>query len=68
MPNQEDACIYNGIEYTITGRSAIKKNEKKTIVEIRPKFCGGFKDELNIWVPPSELYQIIDEVNDNDTI
>lgn len=67
MSNQEDACVYNSIEYIITGRSAIKKNENKTIVEIRPKFSGGFKDELNIWVPPSELYQILNEDDDNDT-
>jgi len=62
MSEQIDACVYNGIEYIITGRSAVKKLGNKTLVELRPKFSGGFKDELNIWVSPSELYQIQEEI------
>lgn len=63
MSKQQFACVYDGKEHIMTGRSAIKKKTKETVVEIRPKFNGGFGDDLNIWVPPSELYQI-EEVED----
>lgn len=68
MSEQIDACVYNGIEYIITGRSAVKNlgnNKTTTLVELRPKFSGGFKDELNIWVHPSELYQIQEDVEND---
>lgn len=70
MSNLSTACVYNGIEYIITGRSAVKRVQrgnstvKITIVELRPKFSGGFGDDLNIWVAPDELYQITEEDSD----
>jgi hypothetical protein len=63
MSNQQFACVYDGKEYIITGRSAVKKKTNERLVEIRPKFNGGFGDDLNIWVSPSELYQIEDAKN-----
>jgi len=66
MSEQTSACVYNGIEYIITGRSAIKKVGNKTLVELRPKCSGGFQDELNIWVPPTEIYQIQEDENVNE--
>jgi len=66
MNENKDACIYNGVEYILTGRKAVKRkgNTRVSVHELRPKFNGGFGDDLNIWVAPSELYLIIDEDSD----
>ena len=58
MSDSQNACVYDGKEYIITGRSAVKGQSRVRVVELRPKFTGGFGDDLNIWVSPSELYKI----------
>lgn len=63
MSKQQFACVYEGKEFIITGRTAVKKKTKERIIEIRPKFNGGFGDDLNIWVSPAELYQIEETEN-----
>lgn len=54
--NQKNACVYEGKEYILTGRSASRA--KSTVIELRPKFNGGFGDNLNIWVSPADVYKI----------
>jgi hypothetical protein len=64
MSKQQFACVYDEKEYIITGRSAVNKKTGDRLIEIRPKFNGGFGDDLNIWVSPAELYQI-EEIDDD---
>lgn len=64
MSDQQFACVYDGKEYIMTGRSAVKKKTNAVVVELRPKFNGGFGDDLNIWVSPTELYQIEEPDNE----
>lgn len=58
MIDKDNRCVYNGLEYIVTGRVAKNKQTSKCVFEIRPKKTFGFEDQLNIWVPIEELYFI----------
>lgn len=55
---QNSHCVYNGIEYKLTGRRALNAPRKKYVFELKPAKTFGFDDELNIWVPADELFII----------
>lgn len=65
MEKKDKRCVYNGLEYTVTGKTALNKSHGRRLFEIQPKKTCGFEDSLNIWVPIEELYFIEDIKNDN---
>ena len=60
MVDKDNRCVYNGLEYAVTGRVAKNKHNGKSIFEIRPKITFGFEDQLNIWVSIEDLFFIQD--------
>lgn len=63
MIDKDNRCVYNGLEYLATGKTALNKFNNKRLFEIRPRKTFGFDDALNIWVALEELY-FIEEVSD----
>lgn len=60
MLDKDNRCVYNGLEYILTGRRAVSSNGKQYVFEIKPVKTFGFGDELNLWAPVSDLF-IIEE-------
>lgn len=57
MVDSDKRCVYNGLEYSLTGRYATNKTTQSKVFEIEPMTTHGF-DDLKIWVPLSEIYII----------
>lgn len=53
----DNRCVYNGLEYELTGRYATNKTSNNRVFEIRPVKTFGFED-LVIWAPMSDLFII----------
>lgn len=65
MVDKDNRCVYNRLEYIVTGKYAINKITNKKVFEIKPKNPCGFGDSLNLWVPIEDLYFIEEIVNEN---
>ena len=65
MLDKDNRCVYNGLEYILTGRRAVSSGGKQYVFEIRPVKTFGFGDELNLWAPVADLF-IIEEVEKHD--
>jgi len=61
MFDKDNSCVYNGLEYCLTGRRALNSSRNKYVFELRPLNTGGFGDEFNIWVSKEDIF-IIEEV------
>lgn len=64
MVESDKRCVYNGLEYSLTGRYATNKVKGEKVFEIEPADSHGFND-LKIWVKISELYIIDGEMIDD---
>lgn len=60
MVDNDNRCVYNGLEYTLTGRYATNKVTHQKVFEIQPTKTFGF-DDLNIWVALEDLFLIEDD-------
>ena len=65
MLDKDNRCVYNGLEYMLTGRRALNHSKNKYVFELKPRKTYGFGDDLNIWVPLDDIY-IIEEETDED--
>lgn len=65
MVDKDNRCVYNGLEYVATGKTALNKLSNRRLFEIRPIKTFGFENTLNIWVALEDLY-FIEELSDED--
>lgn len=66
MLDKNNRCVYNGLEYLLTGRRALNPTKNRNVFELKPYKTFGFGDELNVWASVEDLYIIQDEeINDD---
>lgn len=65
MFDKNNRCVYNGLEYILTGRRALNRSRNKYVFELKPMKTFGFGDDLNIWASLEDIFIIEEEEDEN---